>query len=52
MYKIHILLKQKKQPVLNTSLFFHMSTQVKAEVHSSKALTWVWMQEKETRYFQ
>jgi hypothetical protein len=36
-----VLLKQKKRLVLDiTGFFFRMSTQVKAEVHSTKAVTW------------
>jgi hypothetical protein len=40
-------LKQKKRPVLDiTGFFFRMSTQVKAEVRSTKAVTRVQMRKK------
>jgi hypothetical protein len=40
-------LKQKKRRVLDiTGFFFRMSTQVKAEVRSTKAVTWVRMRKK------
>ena len=40
-------MKQKKRPILDiTGFFFHMSTQVKAEVRSTKAVTWVRMRKK------
>jgi hypothetical protein len=40
-------LKQKKWTVLDiTGFFFRMSTQVKAEVRSTKAVTWVRMRKK------
>ena len=40
-------MKQKKRPVLDiTGFFFRMSTQVKAEVRSTKAVTWVRMRKK------
>jgi len=42
-----VLLKKKKQPVLDIIGFFlPMSTQVKAEVHSTKAVTWIRMWKK------
>ena len=42
-----VLLKQKKQPVLDIiGFFFCMSTQVKAEVRSTKAVTWIRMRKK------
>ena len=42
-----VLLKQKKRPVLDLmGFFFRMSTQVKAEVRSTKAVTWVRMRKK------
>ena len=47
MYGRDMLLKQKKRPVLDiTGFFFRMSTQVKAEVRSTKAVTWVRMRKK------
>jgi hypothetical protein len=40
-------LKQKKRPILDIiGFFFHMSTQVKAEVRSTKAVIWVRMRKK------
>jgi hypothetical protein len=40
-------LKQKKRTLLDiTGFFFRMSTQVKAEVRSTKAVTWVRMRKK------
>ena len=40
-------MKQKKRRVLDiTGFFFRMSTQVKAEVRSTKAVTWVRMRKK------
>jgi hypothetical protein len=40
-------LKQKKRPVLDiTGFFFRMSTQVKTEVRSTKAVTWVRIRKK------
>ena len=49
MYRIDhtVLLKQKKGPVLDiTGFFFRMSTHVKAEVRSTKAVTLVRMRKK------
>ena len=46
-YGRYMLLKQKRRPVLDiTGFLFRMSTQVKAEVRSTKAVTWVRMREK------
>jgi hypothetical protein len=46
-------LKQKKRSVLEiTGFFFRMSTQVMAEVRSTKAVISVPNAEKETRYIQ
>ena len=40
-------MKQKKRPVLDiTGFFFRMGTQVKAEVRSTKYVTWVRMRKK------
>jgi hypothetical protein len=44
--------KQKKRPILDiTGFFFHMNTQVKAEVRSPKAVTWVRMRKKKPGKF-
>jgi hypothetical protein len=48
LYKLYtLLLKKKNRPVLDiTGFFFRMSTQVKAEVRSTKAVTRVQMRKK------
>ena len=47
MYKIQYHLTQKKRHVLDiTCFFFLMSTRVKAEVRSTKVVTWVRMRKK------
>jgi hypothetical protein len=46
-YRIQYYWNKRSGPYFNiTGFFFHMSTQVKAEVRSTKAVTWVRMRKK------
>ena len=47
MYRIQYYWNKRRGPLLDINgFFFRMNTQVKAEVHSTKAVTWVLMRKK------